>query len=82
MNTYDLNLSVFIIQFAVFISLHASCEKDLNGGVDVELILQLTEVFNIACILWACLHTTACRLNSGCWYVYFEMGEYRYGWWG
>jgi hypothetical protein len=40
MNTYALNLSVFITQFAVFMCLHASCEKDPNGGVDLEFILQ------------------------------------------
>ena len=47
MNTYAINLSVFITQFAVFISLYASCEKGPNGGVDIQFILQLTEICNI-----------------------------------
>lgn len=47
MNIYALNLSVFITHYAVFISLNASCEKDPNGGVDKQLILQLREICNI-----------------------------------
>jgi len=39
MNTYAFNLSVFITQFAALLSLHASCEKDPSGGIDIELIL-------------------------------------------
>jgi hypothetical protein len=81
--TYAFNLSVFITQFAVLISLHASNENDSSGGVDIQLILQIAEICNIVGILWVCLHMmTACHLNSGCWYMDFEMGEYKYGWRG
>jgi hypothetical protein len=34
MNTFDLNLSMIITQFAAFLCLHASGEKDPNGSVD------------------------------------------------